>query len=800
MDEQEVSEVKLLGLSEKELLSLSEKMLFSLNLAEMKAVQDYFERQKRSPTDAELETIAQTWSEHCKHKVFNCIIEFEENQKHTIHSLFQTFIAGATKKIAPQKKGFLLSVFSDNAGIISLDRKHGIAVKVETHNHPSALEPYGGANTGVGGVLRDILGAGLGAKPIACTDVFCFAHPKTGEELVPEGVLAPKRIFKGVRAGVRDYGNQMGVPTVNGAIVFDKRFVANPLVYCGAVGIIPKNFVQKKASVGELIVACGARTGNDGIHGATFSSAGLLENIPTTVVQIGNAIEERKLMDFILRARDKKLFTNITDCGAGGFSSAIGEMAKGLGARVDLKKVPLKYKGLLPWQIWVSESQERMVLSVPRENLAELFELAKIEEVEISVLGEFTSSRKLEVFFGQIKAIDLELGFLHKGLPSQRLVAKYVAPVFDEPQIFHEKNLGEKLHVLLQLPNIASKETTIRQYDHEVQGGSVLKPLSGLENDGPSDAAIVRPLLEKPYGVVIANGINPFYGDISPYWMAASNIDEAIRNSLSAGAEFEKMALLDNFCWASPMWPIKLGELVKACMACYDFATAFETPFISGKDSLYNEFTSGKTHISIPGTLLVTSVGIMRDCSKRISMDFKQVGNPVYVIGETFQELGGSQYFSMHGFIGNNVPKVDALKAKKIFNRISKINQLPVDSVGAVIFSCHDASDGGLGVAFAEMAFAGGLGMQIDLSKIPFGEKILREDFALFSESNTRFVVEVNKNRQKEFEEKMRGVAFAKVGEVTKNPRLVVKGFSKENVLNEDIFELKKSWKKTLNW
>ncbi len=796
-----VEEIVIRSLGEKELLELSSRMLLSLGLVEMKTIQDFFERLKRNPTDAELETIAQTWSEHCKHKVFNSKIEFEEDgKKQSIEGLFKTFISGATKEIAQKKKGFLVSVFHDNAGMISFDKKFAVAAKVETHNHPSALEPYGGANTGVGGVIRDVLGAGLGAKPIAVTDVFCFADPKTPQTEVPLGVMHPKRIFKGVRKGVADYGNQMGIPTVNGSIFFDKRFVANPLVFCGCIGIIPKTKVKKSARPGDLIVVCGARTGKDGIHGATFSSVALDESSPPTAVQIGNAIEERKLMDFILQSTDQKLFSNITDCGAGGFSSAIGEMAQGLGARVELKNAPLKYKGLLPWQIWISESQERMVLAVPKKNLPKLMEIAQIEEVEIAVLGEFNSSGKLEVFFEGQNVLSLDLKFLHEGLVNQKRTAKYTSKLFEEPKIQLQEDFGKTLHSLLAMPNIASKETTVRRYDHEVQGGSVIKPFVGVKNDGPSDAAVVRPLLDKKEGVVIANGINPSYGDISPYWMAASVIDEAIRNAICVGVDFEKLALLDNFSWGNPQDAQILGQLVKACQACFDFSTAFGTPFISGKDSLYNEFHSGKVHVSIPGTLLISAVGIMDDCFKRVSMDLKEAANPIYVVGETFAELGGSQFFAMNGFVGNSVPKVNAKTAKKTFYSLSKVMQVGKENSSRIVRACHDASDGGLGVAFAEMAFAGGLGLEIDLSKVVLGEKIQRADFVLFSESNSRFVVEVNKKFEKKFEKMLFGVPFARVGQVTQTGRLVVKGLAGNLIVNEGVFSLKESWQKTLKW
>src|SRR3989344_2322320 len=421
MQQQGPDGINLQKLGDIEILDLSRKMILSLDLNEMNAIKSHFAGLGRNPTDAELETIAQTWSEHCKHKVFNCTIDFDgPTGKETIESLFKTYIAGATEKISKKKKGMLVSVFSDNAGVIAFNKKFDICMKVETHNHPSALEPYGGANTGIGGVVRDVLGAGLGAKPVANTDVFCFAEPWTPSTGVPEGVIHPKRTFKGVRCGVRDYGNRIGVPTVNGAICFDKRYIANPLVFCGTVGLIPENMVEKNVHKGELIVVVGARTGKDGIHGATFSSTGLKETSPATAVQIGNAIEEKKIIDLVLRARDRRLFTCITDCGAGGFSSAICDMAKNTGAIVNLEKAPLKQKGLSPWEIWVSESQERMVLSVHASKLGELVKLAAIEEVEAAVLGQFTSTKKLEVYYGTEKIIDLPMNFLHSGLPKQR--------------------------------------------------------------------------------------------------------------------------------------------------------------------------------------------------------------------------------------------------------------------------------------------------------------------------------------------------------------------------------------------
>ncbi len=789
------------SLNAKELVELSEKMLLSLTLLEMKSVQEHFEKNKRDPSDIELETIAQTWSEHCKHKIFNSPIEFEENGKtEKIESLFKEYIVKATENAIAKNPKFYLSVFKDNAGIVVFDDKTGIAMKVETHNHPSALEPYGGANTGIGGVVRDILGAGLGAKPVANTDVFCFAEPWTKKESVPKGVIHPKRTFKGVREGVRDYGNRIGVPTVNGAICFDKRYLANPLVFCGTVGLIPKKFVNKSVSPGDLVVTVGARTGKDGIHGATFSSIGLKQTSPASAVQIGNAIEEKKVIDLILRARDEGLFTSITDCGAGGFSSAVGEMGKETGARIELDKAPLKQKGMQPWEIWLSESQERMVISVKKEKLGRLFELAQTEEVEISVLGEFTNTKKLEVFFEGEKILDLPMNFLHNGLPKQKRKAIFVQPKYLEPEFAMPPNLGKELHDLLSMPNIASKEKTIRQYDHEVQGGSVLKPLVGEENDGPSDAAVIRPELSNWTGVAISNGINPWQGDINPYLMAGSCIDEAIRNLVAVGASVDKTAILDNFCWGNPDRPIKLGELVKTAKGCYDFATGFGVGFISGKDSFYNEYSQDNIYISVPGTLLISALAVMPDARKRISMDFKKEGNPIYLVGETFNELGASHYFASNGMKGNIVPKTNPKKALGAYKLLNTAMNASTKNNERLVKSCHDLSEGGLGVAIAEMCFAGMKGAEIDLNKLTFGEAISREDFVLFSESNSRLLVEVDKRFAGDFEIIMKGTALAKIGHVTSEKNLKIKGFDGKELINEDISALKKSWKKTLDW
>ncbi|HLC36133.1 MAG TPA: phosphoribosylformylglycinamidine synthase subunit PurL [archaeon] len=794
-----IEEIRILELNEEQLVKLSKDMLLSLNALEMKAIQNYFKQLKRNPTDIELETLAQTWSEHCKHKVMSGSIDYFENGKNEkIKGLFKNFIKKTTDEIG-KEVDWLVSVFSDNAGIIKFNDSFDVAFKVETHNHPSALEPYGGANTGIGGVIRDILGVGLGAKPFANTDVFCFGPHDLPFNELPKGILHPKRIAKGVRRGVRDYGNRMGIPTVNGAIVFEERYVGNPLVFCGTAGIIPKGFHLKESKKDDLVVVVGARTGKDGIHGATFSSLELDEESSVSAVQIGNPIEEKKFADVILKARDKRLFNAITDIGGGGFSSAAGEMGEDLGIEIHLDKAPLKYQGLKPWEIWVSESQERMLLAVPEKNLKQLTKMFEDESVEATVIGKFTGKKMLSLLYNNELVGELSMEFLHKGNPLFERKAVWSLPENEEPSFEEPKTLDESLKTLLAMPNIASKESTLRQYDHEVQGGSMLKPLVGINNDGPGDAAIVKPILDAKEAVIISNGINPLYGDIDPYWMAASVIDEAVRNIIAVGGSLERIAILDNFSWGNPNKEDRLGALVRTVKACYDFAKAYGTPFISGKDSFNNEYAVEGKNIAIPGTLLISAISVMKDSNTRVSSDFKQPGNLIYILGETFNELGASHYLLSKKLIGNTVPKVNAVKAKKLFNAVSKVTEKGSSFDSKIIKALHDCSEGGIGVAAAEMAFSGELGAEIDLRKVPLGEKIERNDFILFSESNSRFIAEVDKSRQKEFEELMKGNSFALIGSVNNSKKLLIKAGEKI-LVNSDVLELKKTWKKTLQW
>jgi phosphoribosylformylglycinamidine synthase II len=783
--------IDLLNMDDDDLMEVSKDRLW-LNLNEMKHIKDYFSKLGRNPTDVELETLAQTWSEHCIHKTFKSRIRLGQL---VVDDLLKSTVMRVTEEL---KKPWCLSVFRDNAGVIDFDGLYAVCFKVETHNHPSAVEPYGGAATGIGGVIRDILGTGLGAKPILDTDVFCFAPPDFPDDKLPLGVLHPRRIFKGVRAGVADYGNRLGVPTLNGAILFDERYLGNPLVFCGTVGLLPASMSQRgQQQTGDLVVLVGGKTGRDGIHGVTFASGELTkesEAISASSVQIGDPITEKKLIDVLLKARDRQLYRRITDCGGGGLSSAVGEMAEETGVRVYLERVPLKYSGLSYTEIWISESQERMVLAVPPNTVDQLISLFQSEGVEATVIGEFTDTRRLELFYEGNLVGDLDMKFLHKGLPQLEKEAVWELPKHVEPDFPQPTDLSEDLLHILASWNVCSKEWVIRQYDHEVQGGSVLKPLTGVNNDGPSDAAIVRPVLDSDMGIVVANGINPRYGDIDPYWMAASAIDEALRQIVAVGGSLRRVALLDNFCWGNPDKPDRLGGLVRAARACYDVALGYETPFISGKDSLYNEFETEKESISIPPTLLISAVAVMDNVKRAVTTDCKREDDLVYIIGTTWNELGGSQYYGIHGYVGNRVPRVDSKKGKKLMDALSAVIEK------SLVKACHDLSEGGLGVAAAEMAFAGGLGMVIHLEQVPLGEPMNRDDYVLFSESNTRFLLEVAPQDRQQFEDMVAGVDFAAIGQVTSKEKLEVYGLNGEIVLSALVAELKEAWQGPLRW
>ncbi len=788
--------ISITTLSEQQLVEISKKMDLFLNAIEMKTIQNYFKSLGREPTDIELEALAQTWSEHCVHKTFRSSVDFDfDGQKIHFDNLIKETVFGATKQL---NKDWCISVFKDNAGVIEFDDTDAICFKVETHNHPSALDPYGGAATGIGGVLRDPMGTGLGAKPIANTDIFCFAEPDKSFDEIPRGVLHPKRIAKGVVAGVRDYGNRMGIPTVNGAIFFDDRYLGNPLVFCGNIGIMPKDKCFGKASEGELVMVVGGRTGRDGIHGATFSSGAMThehETVFSHAVQIGNAITEKKMLDTLLQARERGLYSAITDCGAGGLSSAVGEMGADLGAEVELGKIPLKYAGLSYTEIWISEAQERMVIAVKPENLAQISKIFADENVEATIIGRFTNDKKLTLKYQGTQVGQLDMDFLHDGLPKYSRKASWSSKKLSEPAIETKENYNDDLLKIFSTYNVASKEWVIRQYDHEVQGGSVVKPLGGITNDGPNDAAVVQPKFDSDKGIAIGCGMDPLYGDIDPYWMTLAGIDEAIRNVICVGARPDRIALLDNFCWADCKKEETMGSLVRAAQACFDGAVAFGTPFISGKDSLNNNFICDDgTEISIPATLLISTMGIVDDVKKCVTADLKSADNLLFMVGLTKNELGGSHYYKIKNQLGANVPKTDLRTAKLTAEKIHKA----IDT--ELVASCHDCSEGGLAVAIAEMAFAGGFGVLADLKGLPKTADCTSANAQLFSESCSRYIVEVRQENFNDFAKLMLGVPFGQIGKVTEDKNLNIKDSLGKTVINASIDSLKDAWQKPLKW
>ncbi|MHC4744271.1 MAG: phosphoribosylformylglycinamidine synthase subunit PurL, partial [Planctomycetota bacterium] len=673
-------------LDDDELEALSKDKDLFLNLIEMQTIQKYYQDLGREPTDVELETLAQTWSEHCVHKTLKSSVDMTVNGvKVRFENLLKDTVFRATQEL---DKDWCISVFADNAGVIEFDDESAVCFKVETHNHPSALDPYGGAATGIGGVIRDPMGTGMGARPIANTDIFCFGEPDMKLEEIPKGVLHPRRIMKGVVAGVRDYGNRMGIPTVNGAVYFDDRYLANPLVYCGNIGIMDKDKCFKHPQSGNLVVMVGGRIGRDGIHGATFSSGEMThehETIFSHAVQIGNPITEKKMLDVLLQANEAGLYEAITDCGAGGLSSAVGEMGQELGAEVDLEKAPLKYGGLNYTEIWISEAQERMVIAVKPENLAAIQKIFDDENVESTVVGRFTDDKKLTLRYKGEKVGELDMDFLHDGVPKYSRKAVWESPKLSEPSITEKDDYTDDLKAILSSYNVASKEWVIRQYDHEVQGGSVVKPLTGIANDGPSDGAVIQPKLDSAKGIAISCGMNPVYGDIDPYWMALAGIDEAIRNIVCVGGRVDRIAVLDNYCWGDCTRPETFGPLVRASQACYDGAMAFGTPFISGKDSLNNVFAcEDGERISIPSTLLISAISVVDDIDKCVTMDAKKASNLLFIVGQTDNELGGSHYYKIKGELGANVPKLDLKTAPKIAGKIAEA------IADGLVASCHD--------------------------------------------------------------------------------------------------------------
>jgi phosphoribosylformylglycinamidine synthase len=779
-----LADIDLENLDDKGLLRVSSDLAVGLPLEEMRALKDYCKSIGRNPTDIEVQTFGQTWSEHCFHKTFKGDA-VQPDGRVIARNLLKTYIAKPVKELKPS---WCLDTFQDNAGIVLFEKKsgvtYGVAAKVETHNHPSAVEPFGGAATGTGGVIRDLLG--VWAKPVACTDVLCFGPLNFDQRRLPKGVNHPAYLFDGVVAGIGSYGNNMGIPTVNGAIFFDESYVGNVVVYCGCVGIVPMEKFTRRTRPGDIPVLAGGRTGRDGIHGVTFASAELTEKSEETslsAVQVPNPIEEEKLKRAVVEIRDRRLASGITDLGGGGLSCATGEMAhrSNCGIRVELEKVPLKetVPPMAPWEIWISESQERMLFSIPKRNLTEALTVFEDEDVVATPIGEFTKGRTVTVSHLGHHVLELDLDFLFSP-PKTTRVADIGSVPLSDPSFESPSNLPETILKLLSAPNIASKEPVIRTYDHEVQGNTTLKPLQGAFC-APNDAAVLKPLSDSWKGVVISCGMNPNYGKLDSYWMAASAIDEALRNNVAVGGR--RIALLDNFTWGNPEKPDKMGSLVKACQACYDFARGFGTPFISGKDSLYNESPLG----SVTPTLLVTGIGVIPDMRKTVSVELKKRGNPVYLIGATYPELGGSEYFKLRGIMGGLVPKVRLPRAKSIL----RIVTAAIDK--GCVKACHDLSEGGLAVTAAEMSLGAGFGLDLSLDFLPSSER-LREDVALFSESNSRFLVEVDSEKERGFRKLAHRAPCVRIGRVRRDGRFVIRGRNRI-LVDMTIGDLRSAWK-----
>ena len=812
--------------TDEELLQLSKERVLSLSLEEMKVIQSHYrdpateERRRKhglsgAPTDCELEVLAQTWSEHCKHKEFNAVIHYRDadtGEETTIDSLFGTYIRGATEvigeRLAESGCDWLVKVFSDNAGVVRIDDHRLFVFKVETHNTPSALDPYGGAITGILGNNRDPLGTGRGGgRLLFNTNVLCFGPPDYDKPLLT-GQLHPKRVFSGVREGIEDGGNKSGVPTVNGSVIFDERYSGKPLVYCGTGSIMPAYYKgkaswEKEIDPGDVIFMAGGRVGKDGIHGATFSSAEIDKHSPRSAVQIGSPITQKLVTDFLEVACARGLIKCTTDNGAGGLSSSVGELAPiSGGARVNLETVPLKYQGLAPWEIFVSESQERMTLVVEPDRVEEVRILAAKHEVELSEVGVFTNSGDLEVYFGDRLVALLDIDFLHDGVPRKTLHAEWRTPGAAEPKLPTDLDHRETLLRLLASPDICSREAVVRQYDHEVKGKTVVKPLMGPDGIAPQDAAVLRLDHEGWRGVAVSNGIFPRYGDLDAYEMSAGAFDEAVRQIIAVGGrlpdtndpEAPFWSACDNFCVpdsaydpeSNPDGKYKLAQLVRMCRALYDMSTTFDIPMTSGKDSMKNDFRADGVKISVPPTILYSMVAGVEDVRRSVTSYFKESGDLVYLLGETYDELGGSELYRLLGEVGANVPRVRRADALRLYRKVMAANE------ERLIESCHDLSDGGLAVALAECCFGGARGANIEL---PTSDLSLNA--ALYSESHSRFVASVRRENRERFEELL-GDDGTLLGQVTGGSRVQV-SWHGDVVMDTSLDELVEAWSNGLD-
>ncbi len=822
-----------LGGADDELERISREGMLALTLTEMRAIRDHFRgkalRQARQalglgdrPTDVELECLAQTWSEHCSHKIFNATItHHEEGRSETIPSLFKQYIRKATADVdaavqAGGESSWLVSVFHDNAGAVTFDDQMHLVYKVETHNSPSALDPYGGAMTGIVGVNRDPFGTGLGCELLANVWGYCFATPFYDGEL-PRGLMHPRRIRDGVHHGVIDGGNQSGLPYGRGWELFDDRYVGKPLVFCGTVGSMPVEVCgrpgeTKEAFKGDRIVMTGGRIGADGIHGATFSSAVLDESAPVQAVQIGDPITQKRMFDFLLEARRAGLYRGITDNGAGGLSSSVGEMAEGPGgARLDLAQAPLKYAGLAPWEILVSEAQERMTLAVAPEKIDEFLALARKYEVEATDLGEFTDDGFFHVMYGDETVAYLSMEFLHDGAPDLDLTARWAAPSFEEPATAASGVSGnDALLAILGRLNLCSGETKARHYDHEVKGLTVVKPWIGVGRDVPAEATVFLARHGSMRGFVLSEGVNPFYSDIDTEAMAHSVVDLAVRRQLCAGARLDKIALLDNFCWPDPVQSAgtpdgeyKLSQLVRACRGLYDTCVAYRAPLISGKDSMKNDSAMGGTKISVPPTLLVSAIGQIDDVVDAVTLEPKRSGDVVFLVGPTRDETGGGEYLRWRGeaeghartiglpgaFVGNRVPRLDTAET------LPRYRALEAAIGEGLVRSAATPALGGWAVTFARCAIAAQAGLELDLDELP-GDRLDPETL-LYSESNGRFLITTSPENADAFATRMAGTDCVRVGTVTDQPRLIVRRDG-ERWIDLEVSAMKSAWRETL--
>lgn len=730
--ESSFTEIPILALDGSGLEQLSQRMKLSLSRQDMEAVQAIFAEWGREPTDVELEVIAQTWSEHCKHRIFGAEIRHRvgDGPEEVVDGLFKTYVKAVTEEIRKRKPDFVLSAFGDNAGFIRLDGELAVCLKVETHNHPSAIEPYAGANTGLGGVIRDILGAGKGARPVGSLDVFCFGPPDTAQkEIGAPDVIHPLGIMRGVVRGVRDYGNRMGIPTVAGAIQFDPCYIYNPLVYCGTAGVIPIADIPKAVEAGHQVVAVGGRTGRDGLKGATFSSAALdtaSHAEDQQAVQIGNPIEEKKVLDFLLDARERGWVEFVTDCGAGGFSSAAGEMLSECGGELDLDQAPLKEQGLRSWEVFISESQERMVLGVKPERVAELRELARVYGTELCVLGQADGSGILKVNHRGRRVCELDNSKLHNA-PRQYRESRWVTPAPGREPAWEGVDGGTLLRELLGDFAICSRAPVIREYDHEVQGNTYLKPLAGARGDAPQDGSVLR-VDGSDQLMAMGLSILPEWGKTDPRAMGMAVVDECVRQLVCLGANPERIALLDNFCMGNPNDPQELGALVETCKGMAEAALAYGAPFVSGKDSFYNCFEVGGRTVSIPVTLLLSGMGIVESAEHITGSSLREVGSTLLLLGREAPELGGSVLARRLKLGVLPVPRPDLELNLRLYRAYYELIR------AGLVLSAHDVSEGGLAVALAEMSFSEVAGIRVADAMSVAG---------LFGEAPGRMVVEV---------------------------------------------------------